>query len=501
MEMIVVALQLALAAVLGIAAVGKFLDPNGSRHAMEEFGVPQRLVTPVAAVLPVAELALAILLLPGATARWAALGTAILMLTFAGAIAWNLRKGRQPDCHCFGKIHSAPAGPSTLIRNSGFAVMAGLIAWHESPGPVDWFSGLDELARIVVVFGTAIVALLVAQVWFSWQIWIQNRLSLQAMALDNDALSVIDAPPTATQAPFRARSAPPFDLATTDGGRLTLRKLLSRRRPVLLLFVDPACGPCRQLIPDIHEWHRRFADEMEVVLISRGESDVNLEKFGALTVALQEDREIYDLYDIEGTPTGVLVSKDGLIRQPYAAGRAEIRELVMRAMEGTSKQGKRAGAVPDDNDPDDPDLFRLAQAPARGTAGTRIPLPDIDGTYVGLDDLRGARTVLLFFNPSCVFCQRMLPDLRQWESDAGAAASRLLVVSTGSPEDNRALGLRSRIVLDDGFTIGREYGATGTPSAIVLDVDGKVASDIASGPDDVIDLLYEEIEMEAGIPC
>src|SRR5690606_8651449 len=103
-------------------------------------------------------------------------------------------------------------------------------------------------------------------------------------------------------------------------------------------------------------------------------------------------------------------------------------------------------------------------------------------------------------NPSCVFCQRMLPELRQWESDAGAAASRLLVVSTGSPEDNRAMGLRSRIALDDGFTIGREYGATGTPSAIVLDADGKVASDIASGPDDVIDLLYEEIEMEAGIP-
>src|SRR5690606_38998489 len=132
----------------------------------------------------------------------------------------------------------APAGPSTLVRNSGFAVMAGLIAWHGSPGPVTWFSGLTELAQIVVLLGTAILAMLNAQVWFSWQVWRHNRLMLETKEVSDDALPVIDASSVATPDRGRARSAPPFDLPTTDGRRLTLRKLLSHGKPGLLLFVD-----------------------------------------------------------------------------------------------------------------------------------------------------------------------------------------------------------------------------------------------------------------------
>ncbi len=125
--MIVVSLQLALAGILAVAAVGKFLDIPGSRQAVRDFGVPQRFANPLGTALPAVELALAILLLPGATARWAALGAALLFLAFIGGIAWNLRKGNQPDCHCFGQFHSAPAGWPTIIRNALFTAMAGVI--------------------------------------------------------------------------------------------------------------------------------------------------------------------------------------------------------------------------------------------------------------------------------------------------------------------------------------------------------------------------------------
>jgi hypothetical protein len=41
----------------------------------------------------------------------------------------------------------------------------------------------------------------------------------------------------------------------------------------------------------------------------------------------------------------------------------------------------------------------------------------------------------------------------------------LLVVSTGSVDQNRAQGLRPPVVLDEGFTIGHAFGADGTPMA------------------------------------
>jgi hypothetical protein len=73
----------------------------------------------------------------------------------------------------------------------------------------------------------------------------------------------------------------------------------------------------------------------------------------------------------------------------------------------------------------------------------------------------------------------------------------LLIISDGSRDANRALGLRSRIVIDAAFTTGHDYGVTGTPAAIALDEEGRVASALAVGADAVLDLLDAEIEAPA----
>ena len=45
----------------------------------------------------------------------------------------------------------------------------------------------------------------------------------------------------------------------------------------------------------------------------------------------------------------------------------------------------------------------------------------------------------------------MVPDLKRWEESQAPAAPKLLVVSTGDMEANRAMGLRSPVVLDESF--------------------------------------------------
>ena len=84
--------------------------------------------------------------------------------------------------------------------------------------------------------------------------------------------------------------------------------------------------------------------------------------------------------------------------------------------------------------------------------------------------------------------QRMLEDLQAWETKPLKGAPQLLVVSTGTVEDNRALSLRAPVILDQGFSAGRQFGATGTPMAVLIDAQGRIASDVVAGGPAVLTL-------------
>ncbi len=75
----------------------------------------------------------------------------------------------------------------------------------------------------------------------------------------------------------------------------------------------------------------------------------------------------------------------------------------------------------------------------------------------------------------------MLADLKLWEETRPAEAPQLLVVSTGTVEANRAMGLRATVVLDQSFALGLAFHVRGTPAAVLVDDNGKIASGVASG--------------------
>ena len=51
-------------------------------------------------------------------------------MLFVVGIGVNLARGRNPECHCFGQLHSAPAGWKTLARTGALAAVAGLLVWQ-----------------------------------------------------------------------------------------------------------------------------------------------------------------------------------------------------------------------------------------------------------------------------------------------------------------------------------------------------------------------------------
>jgi thiol-disulfide isomerase/thioredoxin len=137
----------------------------------------------------------------------------------------------------------------------------------------------------------------------------------------------------------------------------------------------------------------------------------------------------------------------------------------------------------------------MPAGPKVGEPVPEVALPDLEGQTVELEDFRGEETMVLFWNPGCGFCQQMLPDLKEWEADPPEGAPRLLVVSAGTEEANREMGLSSTVVLDQQFSTGQAFGASGTPSAVLVDAEGKVASEIGVGAQAVLALArYDRTE-------
>src|SRR5438270_12270434 len=98
MALVLLIVRLLLAVVFVVAGLAKLADLAGSRQALRDFGVPAKLARPLGLLLPMAELAVAVALVLTVSVWWGALGALVLLLLFVGGIAFNLARGRQPDC-------------------------------------------------------------------------------------------------------------------------------------------------------------------------------------------------------------------------------------------------------------------------------------------------------------------------------------------------------------------------------------------------------------------
>ena len=123
-----------------------------------------------------------------------------------------------------------------------------------------------------------------------------------------------------------------------------------------------------------------------------------------------------------------------------------------------------------------------------GDLAPLLELRDLSGKIIGLRDVLGGRVLVLFWNPRCGFCQQMLNDLREWEAGPPPEAPMLVVVSTGTMEENRAMGLRSQVLIDDDFKAATAFGATGTPAGVLIDATGRIASKVTAGAQAVLAL-------------
>jgi thiol-disulfide isomerase/thioredoxin len=476
---LVLVFSLTLAAVFAAAGVAKLLDPRGSREAAKAFGVPERLAGLVARGLPLAEIAIAVLLLPTATRWYAATAALGLLLAFCAAIARVMARGEAPDCHCFGQLHSKPAGWSALGRTGLLAAVAGfiVIAGREDGGAsvFGWISRLEgvewlvlalavALAAVVAVGGYAVVHVLrsYGKVLVRLEA-LESRLRAAGFDLEEpDEIPELGLEP--------GTPAPDFALASTTGERVSLGALRESGNPLLLLFTSPTCEPCSHLMPTVAEWQREHADELTVALLSAGEAEAvraDAAEHGLTNVLLDTDLATYEAYEANGTPSAVLIGDDGTIATWLAAGGDWIESLIGQALAG---------------------LGRTPGLPV-GTELPELRVSRLDESEVELRDAIERDSLLLFWNPGCGFCRSLHEEILAWEASPPADAPALVVVSAGEAFSVKAESFGSTVLLDPEWAVSSALGADGTPMAVLVTADGRIASGVVGGGPAVLELL------------
>jgi uncharacterized membrane protein YphA (DoxX/SURF4 family) len=120
-----------------------------------------------------------------------------------------------------------------------------------------------------------------------------------------------------------------------------------------------------------------------------------------------------------------------------------------------------------------------------GTVAPSFELPDLHGTTHTLESLlaRGRPVVLMFMAVGCGPCAQVRPDWARWRSSLGERLT-LAVISDGNHEQVRArwqeLG-DEYVLLDPEEKTLRAYALASTPTALVVDRNGLIASTPYSG--------------------
>jgi thiol-disulfide isomerase/thioredoxin len=147
----------------------------------------------------------------------------------------------------------------------------------------------------------------------------------------------------------RAHMAPPFEVTTMDGQKLSMDEL--QGKVVLLDFWASWCGPCREALPHIRSIAAKFHDEPLVVLSVNLDTDENKWRsfvaenkmtwpqcFGAGFPG-----EMARMFGVNAIPHTFTIDADGIVQDEKigdASIEGKLKKLIARAHELQSTQGR-----------------------------------------------------------------------------------------------------------------------------------------------------------------
>lgn len=138
--------------------------------------------------------------------------------------------------------------------------------------------------------------------------------------------------------------APGFTLPTISGGEVSLHHYANRK--VLLVFMQPGCGPCHGIVPELNRLHD--VGEVQVLVIHNGTTDAirewikqNRPRF---SVAVQDHFGLSKRYEAFATPFAFLIDMRGVIS---ARGIVSTKQFLGFVLAGAGHDEKDAGGEAD----------------------------------------------------------------------------------------------------------------------------------------------------------
>jgi peroxiredoxin len=285
------------------------------------------LAKPLVAILPLTELSIGVTLLTRFS-RPGAMTALTLLLIFSIGIGVNLWVGRRPACGCFGRWSAGPLRATALVRNGSLMVLALVVILVDRAQLSDASSIVGQLVRWfdtsdgpAALLGLLVAGALLAGVWGFLSLLRQNRrLLLRIERLELQAgyqhpyrfRASTEAPPTGMSIGV---VAPSFAAQSLDGRTVTLDDLRRPGSPILLVFMDPDCGPCQALASSVGDYQNVGSMMNRIVMISKGKLAAAREmanKYRLTDVLIGGKPDVFHEYGIQGTPAAIQINPDGV---------------------------------------------------------------------------------------------------------------------------------------------------------------------------------------------
>lgn len=486
MSLFLLIIRVVLAALLATAGIAKLADLKGAEKAAKGFGIPGPLATFGPAILSVAEIVLGLMLLFPSVSWFGAIGAAVLLVAFIVMMMYQWSKGNAPDCHCFGQLHSEPVGIKSIIRN---VIFLGLAAIPLASGPGNQGLQLQSVSveMMPTLLGTLAVIMLGGALMYlrkivATQEQLKRRLDvIEVIASEGRSVDHEHVSDPNLGLPIGS-PLPDLPLTRIGGETVSARSFTNDDKGVLMFFVSPTCEPCQALMPEFEEWSVELADRVKTVFVSSGEEKDNIKKFGGLdqsTVLLDDYRQFAKAVGARWTPTAVYVSRSGKIASHIAAGDSEIRELVNKI--NSSKLDSPLTFFANSN--------HHGQGIKIGDEAPEFALSDLEGREVSKKNLLGKSTLVTFWSPTCPHCAAFLNEFKQWERSRTNGDPNVVLMSDGNVDEHKDLDLDSPVLLDKDYEVSVKLGMFGTPSAVLVDENGLIATETAVGASNIWALL------------
>lgn len=125
----------------------------------------------------------------------------------------------------------------------------------------------------------------------------------------------------------------------------------------------------------------------------------------------------------------------------------------------------------------------------------------MNGEPVTLGSLTAAPgpVLLLFTDPRCRPCHALMPSVAAWQRQH-AQRLAVAVISRGLIGEVRATAAEhglSGVLHDEDLSVYDAYRATGTPGAVLIDRDGRIASPVAGGATAITELVDRVVAGQA----